>query len=250
MDGGVDRSEVRVVEGATLAVRAKVPKIAVRYVIPVRVVPRAVDSVNRGCDRVQAQGEDCTPLGHVAPKRNLERGLAVSVYVPREAAAWVPVFPERHAVDLVVVACWYPRRGVHVLRGNQPLEDVVPQAVIERQAFDRPLILRVEPEVLVVRPLEIGSGPLRDARGHPVVERVRHVQTAADDRADVLNQLLELEPGLEGMAAGHVRRREALRPARHVLDRVDAPGGGRVIGNAERRVRDRDVGGLDAENRL
>ena len=86
---------------------------------------------------------------------------------------------------------------------------VEPQAVVERQPLERPLILNEEPEV-GHQPLflQVRRGKLRDLVWHAPQERVRHI--ALDLRTSIGNAFLNLYARSEGMGAGDVRHGEPL----------------------------------------
>ena len=126
------------------------------------------------------------------------------------------------------------------------VEVVVPKAVIERQALDRPLILEVDSQIPIAVLPEIRRRILRDLIRDAVVEPVIHV--AVRFRAEILDRLLELEPCLEVMGPGDVGQGKALGEAGNVLDRV--VGQGRVVGHPGRLLRDGNVIRRDARLRL
>src|SRR5215210_4929779 len=99
------------------------------------------------------------------------------------------------------------------------IEVLVSNAVGQRQATERPLVLSVESEVPVLRFEPERGRPLRQADGYPIVERVLDV-VAAVFRLDLQVAFLELETGLEIVTSGDVRSREALTEARYQLGRV------------------------------
>ncbi len=93
----------------------------------------------------------------------------------------------------------------HVLRRHVAVEVFVAHAIGQRQAPERPLVLNVEPEVLVLRLESVRGGPLREADGHLVVECVLDVIRAVF-RLDLEVAFLELKTALDVVTARDVRR--------------------------------------------
>ena len=104
-----------------------------------------------------------------------------------------------------------------MLRGHASVQRVKPQAVIERQALEGPLILNVEPEIRLHSVLcEIRCRILRDAVRDAGQECVVHI--AVDDLVLIVDALLHLNPSLEGMGPGDVGHRKPLGGAELVGD--------------------------------
>ena len=125
-----------------------------------------------------------------------------------------------------------------MLRGDVAVEVVVAQSEVQREAANRPLILRVESHVVAEAVLQlVRRGVLRQADRHAVAERVADVR-GRGDAIRLEDALLILEAELQRMAASDVRRGEALAVAvLHVRIVVRFP---RVEPDARRLLEDGD----------
>ena len=202
--GDIESPEILIVYRQALIVGGPVRQVAVRNEVPVGIVPYPGDAVHGGCDRVVALRDGGRGLGHVPAHRHLERRLAVAEQIEYRAAPRIQVLPCRSARHRSKVSRRYPAvgRGVDVLGRDVPVEVVVPEAVIERQAPDGPLILEVDAQIPVAVLSEIRRRILGDLIRDAVVEPVIHV--AVRFRAEILDALLELESRLEVVGPGDV----------------------------------------------
>src|SRR5262249_21901057 len=96
--------EVLVRNRPALAVLSEVAQVAVGREVMVGVVPEASGRRDRSRDGVRDVAGDVVSakLGDIAPGSKLERGLAVSLQVVRDAKPGVDVFPTRDVVHGVV----------------------------------------------------------------------------------------------------------------------------------------------------
>ena len=139
--------EVLVRQWTALAVQTAVQQVTVRDVVPVGVGPRAVDLVDRCRDRVVRLWDGERVLRDIAAERHFDRGLAVAEQVVRAAETRAPVLPVRHIRHCGEGTVLDEPRGRNVLLGNVRVEVIEPHAVVQRQAPNRPLILRVDAHV-------------------------------------------------------------------------------------------------------
>ena len=238
--------EVLVLIGTALAVGGRAPQVALRDVVLVEVVPRARHLVHRRDDRVVLAGDVDAGLPRVPADRDLQRHAAVAVDVVGGAHARIEVGPRRHVGDAVEPPLRQPAERVRGdrLRRHVGVEVLEARAEVEREATNRPLILRVEPEVGPHPVLErVRRRVLREADGDAVVERVGHVVVV---RRPELPEpaLLVVHPDLERMRAGHVRDREPLAVPPLLVRIVGRDP--RVVAHAGRLLEDGDVAGLHA----
>ena len=146
-----DLAEVRIVARADLVVLRDVVAVGrQRAAREVGVGPRA--RVGKRGDRVEQVGERAHVGRHVLAEVRLERRLAVAQEVVRDAEARGPRRPARHprqrlAVDGVERLRRCEAAGLALGRGYLFLQEFEPHAIGEREPVDRPLILRVEPEI-------------------------------------------------------------------------------------------------------
>src|SRR5205823_7532914 len=83
----------------------------------------------------------------VAPRRGFDRGSAVSVYIPRDADARIDVFPVRDAAQCVHVTRRRERSGRQIRSRKAHVDVVESQTQIERDASDRPRVLREQAQL-------------------------------------------------------------------------------------------------------
>ena len=133
------------------------------------------------------------------PDRRFQRRLASAKQIVGTANSDCPVVPARDAVDLIGVTRRNKSARRIVLSRRVAAEVVITSAVGQRQAIDRPLVLREQPEVGI-------------RRRYPVDVRVSedgHVAMRLD--FDRRPSPFLIHAGLEVVRAGDVR---------HVGDRV------------------------------
>ena len=235
--GSAGSPEVQIGDLPALSVRLVTVQVAVGNEIAVGVSPRAVHDVHGGSDRVgglRDVGPDCTD---VASQRDLERRTAIAEQVVRRAEPRVDVLPVRHVGHLIEVARErHELGGRDVLGGHQPVVVIEPHAVIEGQAVDDPLILRVEAKIQHIGLQKIGSRQLVDSERPAPQKCVAHVPGHSILPAELV--FLDLEACLEGMGPGDVGDRESLGVDR-LVRQVEARA--RVVPKPGRRLEDGDV---------
>ena len=127
------------------SLNAGIGQDAVRNEVVVVVGPRARRAVLRRVHPVVERGHVGRFALHVFGPVHARDGPAVAEDVVGAAEARREVLPVRHVVDLVVVPRGDERNGRQVLGRHIRVVIVEPQAQVERQALDRPAILRVGP---------------------------------------------------------------------------------------------------------
>src|SRR2546426_4284955 len=143
----IELPEVLILELPALAVLRRTAQVAVWNIVPVDIVPRALDLEDRGHHRVVG-GRDVERVRALIPAQvPLQRGSAVSKQVVRDAQPRIHILPQRNAVHWSEVARTQPRRGWPMLCGHICVEVVEPEAQVERHAIDCPLILNEQAEI-------------------------------------------------------------------------------------------------------
>ncbi len=107
------------------------------------------DGVDRRVDRVVGAGEIGPQRRQIPAERGLEGRPAGAEQVIGHAQAWIHVRPRRHPFDWREVALRKPpgRSRRDRLGRHMRVEVIDPQAVVQCQTIDGPLILRVGPSV-------------------------------------------------------------------------------------------------------
>ena len=124
-----------------------------------------------------------------------------------------------------------------VLDGHVAVQVIESQAVIERPPLDRPLILRIEPELPGALLFKIRRRSLGDTERRAVSKRITRVSVRC--KKVIREQLFPLDPGFEGMRPRDVGHREPLGKAVRVIGET-AVGGHRAISDTEPNVIDGD----------
>ena len=241
-------AEVRVVDRAALPVGAEVPQVAIRHVVAVGVVPGPVREEDRRVDRVVRRRHVRARLPDIAPHRELDRGPPVPEQVVGGPEARAEVPPRRHVAPgrevhgrEPRVAERHARPGPRVgrprerLRRHVAVHGVEARAEVQRQPVDRPLILRVDPDLVDAVLLERRRGMLPDPQRHAVAEPVLGVRGPEEEV--VPRQVLVEEPRLEVVRSGDVRERPASRVPIRVVG-VAAIHRTRAVADARSQIRD------------
>src|SRR5437016_2313111 len=82
---GIVPAEIIIVQPTAFAVLRGVGQVAIRYVVPVRIVPRTTRAELRSHDRIIVVRDPVSGLLEVAAQRHLQRGAAGAEQVVRNA---------------------------------------------------------------------------------------------------------------------------------------------------------------------
>src|SRR5262249_29469535 len=123
---GVLLAEEAVADRTAFAVGVEVFQIAVRYVVAVRVVPRAVDTVDRRVYWIIGRCHGGAHRADVAADRGFHGGSAVPEQVIRAADPRVDVLPVRDIVDLAERTGANEASRWDLLWGHIPVEVIEP----------------------------------------------------------------------------------------------------------------------------
>ena len=227
---------VGVADGAALAVRREVRRVAVHDPVLVRIDPQPVGRRNGRVERVELARQAASRQLVEAPHRHLHRRPPVAGQVVAHAAARVDVGPVRHAPEL--------RDGPRAdrgpgpqLGGGEPHRDVVGSyAAGQGQVPDGPRVLDVQAQ-LGVHPLllEVRLRVVDESQRIAGQQRPRQRVLVGGGPLLVVERLLQRHADPEVVRAGDVRHPEVLhapagpRTRRDVQDRcTPAVAGGEV----------------------
>ena len=141
------QAELGVRERPAFSVRRGKHEIAVGNEVGVRIGPGAVGAVHLLIRRVPELREVRSDERHVSTERHLGRGLSVAEQVIRCTKPWTQVLVVRQVLRLRVRSRGHEDPGRSRLLRIPGVEVVEASAEIERDPLQRPLVLRIQPEV-------------------------------------------------------------------------------------------------------
>ena len=198
-------TERRIRERSAFAVGRRRDQVAVRHVVAVGIGPAA----GRGHieqERIVLLRERGLAEHHVPAGGGLQRRLAVAEQVVGDPEPWREVLPVRQIVDGRPRLGWRERpRPARLVVGNPTDVAVEPDAGVDREPPERPLILGEEAENPVFLDLMARLYEDRDRRRNRVAQRVVHALSGVAPLHVVLPPL-EVRAHLGDMTAGDVGR--------------------------------------------